>query len=160
LRAHEVSELERLLEALEQAQKSEGTLELASRTQMARHFPEACLCFKVDEQPEFGWRAEVSFLAIGESGAFFTGPPHSPLALLPVSETEKNGIQLASRCGAKSLAELRAKSADDLLSEAAKMDVFQFGPNIDGYFLSSDPQPNLFRKPAEPRSDAGRMERR
>ena len=100
-------------------------------------------------------------MAIGESGAFFTDPPHSPLALLPVSETEKNGIQLASRCGAKSLAELRAKSADDLLSEAAKMGVFQFGSlNIDGYFLSSDPQPNLFRKPAEPRSDAGRMERR
>jgi hypothetical protein len=97
---------------------------------MARHFPEACLCFKVDEQPEFRWRAEVSLLAIGESGAFFTDPPHSPLALLPVSETEKNGIQLASRCGAKSLAELRAKSADDLLSEAAKMGVFQFGSLI------------------------------
>jgi hypothetical protein len=25
----------------------------------AGHFPEACLCFPVDEQPEFRWRAEA-----------------------------------------------------------------------------------------------------
>ena len=34
-------------------------LELANRAQMAGHFPEACLCFPVDEQPEFRWRAEA-----------------------------------------------------------------------------------------------------
>jgi len=26
---------------------------------MAKHFPETCLCFPVDEQPEFRWRAEA-----------------------------------------------------------------------------------------------------
>ena len=34
-------------------------LELASRVHTAGHFPEACLCFPVDEQPEFRWRAEA-----------------------------------------------------------------------------------------------------
>ena len=34
-------------------------LELASRVQWAAHFPESCICFPVDEQPEFKWRAEA-----------------------------------------------------------------------------------------------------
>jgi para-nitrobenzyl esterase len=77
--------------------------------------------------------------AIGESGAFFPDPPHSSLPLMPASETEKTGMQFASQCGAKSLADLRMRSADNVLREAQKTGVFKFGPNIDGYFLKSDP---------------------
>ena len=34
-------------------------LELASKAQRAGDFPEACLCFPADEQPEFKWKAEA-----------------------------------------------------------------------------------------------------
>jgi hypothetical protein len=34
-------------------------LELVFKTQIAAHFPEACLCFPADEQPEFKWQAEA-----------------------------------------------------------------------------------------------------
>jgi hypothetical protein len=34
-------------------------LELVSRVQRAEYFPDACICFPVDEQPEFKWRAEA-----------------------------------------------------------------------------------------------------
>jgi Carboxylesterase type B len=73
--------------------------------------------------------------AIGESGAFFSAQSGA-LQPKPVSESEKIGTTFAQGFGAKSLAELRAKSADDLLQAAAKQNRgFIFGPNIDGYFL-------------------------
>jgi hypothetical protein len=38
-------------------------LESASRVRTTRHFPEACICFPVDEQPEFRWQTEVDLAA-------------------------------------------------------------------------------------------------
>ena len=76
--------------------------------------------------------------AIGESGAFFSspsGPRTLPLASL--AETERQGVRFAESLGAHSLAEMRAKPADELLGAAAKPGQ-GFGPNVDGYFLSSD----------------------
>jgi hypothetical protein len=34
-------------------------LESAFKTEIAKHFPETCLCFPADEQPELKWRAEA-----------------------------------------------------------------------------------------------------
>ena len=77
--------------------------------------------------------------AIGESGAFFPVGPNAGMQLKPVSVTEQGGVKFAESVGAKSLAELRAKPGDDLLQAAAKQNRgFGFGPNLDGYFLSSD----------------------
>jgi len=74
--------------------------------------------------------------AIGESGAYFS---NSPLPLKPRAETEKSDAAFAkSALGTDSLAELRAKSADEILQAALKgKDVF-FSPNVDGYFLPQD----------------------
>jgi para-nitrobenzyl esterase len=78
--------------------------------------------------------------AIGESGAFFPASPIAGMQLRPVSITEQTGAKFAESIGAKSLAELRAKSGDELLqAAAAKFDNgFAFGPNADGYYLPSD----------------------
>lgn len=77
--------------------------------------------------------------AIGESGAFFPANPTAGMRLQPVSTTEPNGVKFAESVGAKSLAELRAKSGDELLQAAAKLERgFRFGPNADGYFLPTD----------------------
>jgi para-nitrobenzyl esterase len=74
--------------------------------------------------------------AIGESGAFFAPKNGSALDLKPLSETEQAGLKFAEGIGAKSLSELRAKSGDELLQAAAKLNRgFYFGPNADGYFL-------------------------
>jgi para-nitrobenzyl esterase len=77
--------------------------------------------------------------AIGESGAFFPSGPNAGMQLKPVNVTEQGGVKFAESVGATSLAELRAKPGDELLQAAAKQDRgFGFGPNLDGYFLSSD----------------------
>ena len=34
-------------------------LESSSKTPLAAYFPEACICFPADEQPEFRWKAEA-----------------------------------------------------------------------------------------------------
>ena len=60
---------------------------------------------------------------IGESGANFN-------RRLTLADAEKSGASFAERQGAKSLADLRAKSAEDLLKAGG-----QFGVNIDGWFL-------------------------
>lgn len=74
--------------------------------------------------------------ALGESGAFFPLGPTAGMQLKPVPETEQGGVQFAESVGAKSLADLRAKSGNDLLQAAAKFNRgFRFSPNIDGYFL-------------------------
>jgi para-nitrobenzyl esterase len=79
--------------------------------------------------------------AMGESGAFFTDQPGGTLALRPLAETEKIGEKFAASLGAASLAQLRAKPADELLQANAKMARgFQFGPNLDGYYLPADPE--------------------
>ncbi len=77
--------------------------------------------------------------AIGESGAFFPSRPTVGMQLKPVAETEKFGVKFAESLGANSLTELRAKPANDLLQAAAQHNKgFDFHPNIDGYFLTTD----------------------
>jgi para-nitrobenzyl esterase len=75
--------------------------------------------------------------AVGESGAFFgqTGG-RGPLTL---AEAEKQGAEFAASIGGKSLAQMRAMSADDLLRAASKKNNgFAFWPIVDGYFLPAD----------------------
>jgi para-nitrobenzyl esterase len=77
--------------------------------------------------------------AIGESGAFFPRGPNAGLRVKPLSDTEQFGLKFAESVGANSLAQMRAKSGDELLQAAAKQDRgFIFGPNIDGYYLPTD----------------------
>jgi para-nitrobenzyl esterase len=78
--------------------------------------------------------------AIGESGAFFPASPTAGMQLRPASVTEQTGLKFAEAVGAKSLAELRAKPADELLQAAAAKfgNGFAFGPNADGDFLPAD----------------------
>jgi len=78
--------------------------------------------------------------AIGESGAFFPASPSAGMQLRPVSTTEQTGVKFAESVGARSLAELRAKSGDELLQAAAAKfnNGFAFGPNADGYYLPAD----------------------
>ncbi len=77
--------------------------------------------------------------AVGESGAFFGavgGRGSNSLA-----DTEKQGAAFAASIGATSLDDLRAKSADDLLKAAMKMNNgLGFWPNVDGYFLPAGVQ--------------------
>jgi len=77
--------------------------------------------------------------ALGESGAFFTSGPTGGLRPKPLAEAEKSGVEFAKSLGANSLAEMRAKPANDLLQAAAKLNRgFAFGASIDGYYLPSD----------------------
>jgi para-nitrobenzyl esterase len=77
--------------------------------------------------------------AIGESGAFFPSGPNAGIRIRPLAETEQSGVKFAESVGAKSLAEMRAKPGDELLQAAAKRDRgYEFGPNIDGYYLPTD----------------------
>jgi para-nitrobenzyl esterase len=75
--------------------------------------------------------------AIGESGAFFTGGS-GPLALRPLADTEQQGVKFAAALGAESLAALRAKSGDEVLQAALKIQPW-FTTNLDGYFFTEDP---------------------
>jgi len=71
--------------------------------------------------------------AVGESGAFFgTVGGRGSIAL---ADSEKEGVKFATSIGAKSLAELRAKSSAELLKAGG-----QFWPNVDGSFLPTDVQ--------------------
>jgi len=75
--------------------------------------------------------------AIGESGAMFnTG---GVLAGQPLEKAEKIGVAFATTLGAKSLAEMRAASAEDVLKASSKGGNVRFGPIIDGYFLPAEP---------------------
>jgi len=77
--------------------------------------------------------------ALGESGAFFPLGPDAGMQLRPVDETAHAGQTFAESIGSKSLADLRAKPADELLQAAAKLNGgFAFSPNVDGYFLPAD----------------------
>jgi para-nitrobenzyl esterase len=77
--------------------------------------------------------------ALGESGAFFPDRKEGGIHLRARSYTEEFGVQFAGSLGAKSLADMRAKPANELLQAAAQHNRgFDFGPNLDGYFLSVD----------------------
>ncbi|HEY1220459.1 MAG: carboxylesterase family protein [Bryobacteraceae bacterium] len=69
---------------------------------------------------------------IGESGAMFGGI----MAPQTLETAEKMGTSFAKSLGAKSLAEMRAASAEDVLKAAARA---RSGPIIDGYFLTAEP---------------------
>jgi para-nitrobenzyl esterase len=69
--------------------------------------------------------------AIGESGASIN-PTLAPISL---AEGEKNGVAFADKAGAKSIADLRALSATQLLYIASKPGAFKVAPMVDGYFL-------------------------
>jgi len=59
--------------------------------------------------------------------------------LKPLSETAKAATEFAkTSLGTDSLADLRAKSADDVLQAALKAKGMNFTPNIDGYYLPED----------------------
>jgi para-nitrobenzyl esterase len=74
--------------------------------------------------------------ALGESGAFFPSTEPGSHTLKPRAETEQFGVKFAEELGAKSLAEMRAKPAKELLEAAAKHNRgFDFWPNVDGYYL-------------------------
>ena len=75
--------------------------------------------------------------AIGESGAFFGHPPAGS-AMQALSETEKTGTKFAETIGAKDLAALRAKTAEELLATAQKDPSARFWPSVDGYVLPQD----------------------
>jgi len=75
--------------------------------------------------------------AIGESGAFFGRAP-AGMAMQTLADTEKAGTKFAESVGAKSLAELRAKGADELLSASRKDPPLRFWPSVDGYVLPKD----------------------
>jgi para-nitrobenzyl esterase len=74
--------------------------------------------------------------AIGESGAYFVTSGRS-LTLDSLATTEQRGTKFAGTLGADSLAALRAKSGDDVLKAALKLQPW-FAPNVDGYFLPED----------------------
>jgi para-nitrobenzyl esterase len=73
--------------------------------------------------------------AIGESGAFFS----TTLATPTRAETEQSGVKFAETIGAKSLADLRALSATELLELASRPGVPRFNANVDGYFFPKVP---------------------
>jgi para-nitrobenzyl esterase len=75
--------------------------------------------------------------AIGESGAFF-GVGDQGLGQRSLADAEGLGTKFATAVGAKSLAELRAKPADELLRAVMADPSLQFTPNIDGYMLPKD----------------------
>ena len=61
---------------------------------------------------------------------------------------ERVGLEFAKAAGAKSLADLRAKSADDILQASLKPDPHRFEPDIDGYFLP-EPVGSLYKDEME-----------
>lgn len=78
--------------------------------------------------------------AIGESGAFFPTRTGEGRWLKSLAESEKYGAEFGESVGAKTIAALRAKPADEILQAAAKRNGgFDFGPIIDGYFFTADP---------------------
>ncbi len=66
--------------------------------------------------------------AIGESGAYFGRPP------VKLSESEATGVYIASSLGVKSIAELRAKSGDEILTATPK-EWWSISTNVDGYLF-------------------------
>jgi para-nitrobenzyl esterase len=73
--------------------------------------------------------------AIGESGAFFSTTLQTPTR----AETEASGLKFAESVGARSLADLRALSATELLEAASRPGVPRFNANVDGYFFPKVP---------------------
>ncbi len=76
--------------------------------------------------------------AIGESGAMFsTGS--GTLAAQPLAQAEHSGLELAAAAGAETVAELRAKTPEDLVRALSQAGQLRFTPIVDGYFLTASP---------------------
>jgi para-nitrobenzyl esterase len=75
--------------------------------------------------------------AIGESGSM-VGTRRIPAHVLSLAEAEKNGVEFAGKMGAKSIADLRAKSAADVLKAAMADKTLKDGVVVDGYVLPKD----------------------
>jgi para-nitrobenzyl esterase len=75
--------------------------------------------------------------AIGESGALF-GTGQQALARKTLDVAESAGADLATALGATSLADLRSRSAAEVLEAAQKMGPFRFSPLLDGHVLPQD----------------------
>ena len=79
--------------------------------------------------------------AIGESGALI-----APIAPLPLARAERQGRAFAASVGARSLAALRAMPAQALLQATrSSPESAAFQPDVDGYFLTEDPQRTFAR---------------
>jgi para-nitrobenzyl esterase len=72
--------------------------------------------------------------AIGESGSLLGTNAPAPLA-----EVEKAGVRFADSLGAKSLAELRALPAQQILEAAEKPNAPRFPVTVDGWFFPKPP---------------------
>ena len=75
--------------------------------------------------------------AIGESGAFFG----NTMRTASLADSEASGVKFAESHGAKSIADLRAKPAQELLDAQLKPGpgAPRFSPNVDGYFFPELP---------------------
>ncbi|WP_311136579.1 carboxylesterase/lipase family protein [Hymenobacter cellulosilyticus] len=73
--------------------------------------------------------------AIGESGSML----NTGFGPVPLAEGEQAGVAFATSVGAKSLAELRALPAQQLLEAAGKPGAARFAPTLDGYFFLRKP---------------------
>lgn len=72
--------------------------------------------------------------AIGESGSLL-----GTLSAIPLAEAEQNGVKFAGMVGAKTLAELRAMPAEELLEATANPGTPRFSVAVDGYFFPKPP---------------------
>lgn len=72
--------------------------------------------------------------AIGESGSLLGLNPPTPLA-----EAEKSGVRFADSMGAKSLAELRAMPAEQIIQATTRPGNSNFPVTVDGYFFPKSP---------------------
>jgi para-nitrobenzyl esterase len=98
-------------------------------------FGESAGSFSVSAQMASPLSRGLFHKAIGESGAMFS----VTLPARPLAEAEKAGSQFAQSIGAASLADLRAKPAEELLDATRKQTGVRFGPCVDGYFLPESP---------------------
>ena len=73
--------------------------------------------------------------AIGESGAVLGNLKPEPFA-----RAERRGEDFMRKVGARSLADLRAMPAADLLKALGHSDNDSFNPTVDGYFLTRSPE--------------------
>lgn len=71
---------------------------------------------------------------IGQSGAFFASPT-GDMAEKTLADQEADGVKFGTAVGAASLAELRAKPAEELLAAVMKTGGWGYSPGVDGYFL-------------------------
>ena len=72
--------------------------------------------------------------AVGESGGMF-----GPIAPSSLKEGEQDGVRFAKMVGAKSLSDLRAIPASELLKAAGKKGSPRFPVVVDGYYLPQSP---------------------